>query len=133
MDFSIGHFRGQSSEAILDSGMGGTFLRKLSQLRDLIKASNHLQKDGLIQLISRLFAAKRNEIAHAYLDTEPDEVKFVYRGSKDAKPCTLSFREREFSQHVAEFVECAFRFQEVLNLDRQKMDEFAVAAAARCQ
>lgn len=133
MDFSIGHFTGLSPEAALDSGLGGTFLRKLSQLRELIKASDHSQKAELIVLISYLFAAKRNEIAHSYLDTEPDEVKFIYRGSNDAKPCTLSFREREFSHHVAEFVDCAFRFQNILNLDRQKLDEFASNVTARCQ
>ena len=132
MDFAIGHSEGLSpTETLSQLGAGRSFQSKLGKLRRLIEQSQHPEKSGLMRLMSDLFAAKRNEITHSYLDTEEDEVKFVYPGSESAKPCTLSFREREFTHHVAEFVECANRFQEVLNLDRQALDRFAEDAGAR--
>ena len=129
IDFAIGHFKGLDAQQTLVETAGGTFGSKLGELKKLVARSDHADKAALETLIKELFSSRRNEITHSYLDTELDEVKFVYRGDKaGAKPCTLGFKGRSFSHHVGEFTNCANRFQAVLQLDPVALDAFAAKA-----
>jgi hypothetical protein len=79
--FAIGHFRNLKVEETFAETEGRSFGAKLGKLKNLIAKSAHPDRTALLFLISQLFESNRNEITHSYLDTELDEVKFVYMGN----------------------------------------------------
>jgi hypothetical protein len=113
---------------ILTSGL--MFGKKSRLLREIVKKSNHPQKNKILETFTSLTAvAKREALIHSYIDTDIDRVTFVEKmQGGDYKTKKHSFTLAQFRAHVEEFQKRALKFHDTLDYDEEEFRAFAETA-----
>ena len=130
VDYAIHEFLNIMPEQIhlLTSGM--MFKRKAQLLAGLIARSNHSKKQQILTSLNFLRGeAKRDVIAHSYVDSTPTTATFLHRtASGEFKAKKHSFSLEEFRAHVFKVVDAAKNLQAALAIAHAQLEKFEEAA-----
>jgi hypothetical protein len=129
IDFMIGRLLGADhiDTHVLTAGL--EFGRKLRILIDLLKRSDILNKDILVESLRTLQQSRRDNITHAYIATSPTTLVFNYRSrGGDFTANRLSFSIRGFEDHVERMIKAAQAFQNATGFSEAEFDAFIAAA-----
>jgi hypothetical protein len=103
---------------------------KFRLLVDLIKRSDHPQRDSLRGALNKIRAIqKRDVFAHSYIESYQDSVTFLSRTVGGEYEATdHKFTEATFGAHVKEVAEVGMQFYTALGVTRDELQAFAKAA-----
>jgi hypothetical protein len=129
LDYSIGYFLSipPDDTHIIVAGM--EFGRKLRILIDLIRRYPHPQKAELIKQLKILQGSKRDQITHAYIASDREQVIFILRSRGGEYSATeLRFAIKEFGEHVVKILHAAQAYDRAFGAKADDVLAFANAA-----
>jgi hypothetical protein len=129
LDYSIGFFLSIPPEDTHVIVAGMEFGKKLRILIDLIRRYPHPRKAELIKQLKILQGSKRDQITHAYIASNREQVIFISRSRGGEYNATkLSFSIKEFSEHVVKILHAAQAYDRALGAKPDDVIAFANAA-----
>jgi hypothetical protein len=129
-DYAIWKFFGVTAEQahLITSGM--MFGRKARLLVDLIRRSDHKDKDKILAPFNELRGMSlRDVFAHSYVKSDRDTVTYLERlPGGDFRAKEHVFTLSKFSLHVLKFISLSDAFYNALGVSRAEIEEFGNAA-----
>ncbi|WP_413992225.1 hypothetical protein ACMDCR_09130 [Labrys okinawensis] len=129
-DFAIWKFLNVSSVQAHLIVNGMTFGKKAKLLSDLIKRSEHPNKNNIIRAFNEARnCVDRDSIIHAYIQTDDDTVTFVTKNQSGSyKTKSKTFTLQEFKLYVDTFQMKGVYFHLAMGLSREEYATFAEAS-----
>ena len=103
---------------------------KARLLADLVGRSDHPKKAEILGPLNRVRGdTKRNEIAHGYLWSDDNRVRFIQRITSGEFQCrVLEFNYEQFKDHVLKLINDSTALYTALEIDYADINAFADAA-----
>jgi hypothetical protein len=130
IDFAISKFLRISAEQAHFITASIDFGRRAQWLRELVRASDFLNKAALLGALNAIQNdSKRNIFAHSYLSSDDKRVSFIERMPFGEFSLRLhQFDAAEFTRHVDNIADHGMALQKALQATDEELDEFAEAA-----
>jgi hypothetical protein len=129
-DYAIFKFLKVTAEQAHLIVAGMFFGRKAKLLADLIKRSEHPNRENILRTFNEVHnSVDREWIIHSYIESERDHVTFITKkisGSYKAKSKT--FTKSEFEKYVTNLTLKGDAFHRALAVDEKEFNDFADAA-----
>jgi hypothetical protein len=121
----------ESAEQAHQRSAGTKFSDKCKQFRTLLDAGKIPQGEKVKELLTRIeHHSMRNVFAHSFLASDEHSVTFIHRKAESGKKyqATDKISGDDFIDHVRNFVQLSFDFEQAVGLTPKEVAEFAAMA-----